>query len=369
MSSLVDLESERISYSMSLRYSALNLKKSYGTPPDIRRYVAHTENELRIQAFNTVAHIPQGLKNNYDAANWIENNPELNPRKVIGFLTSPAGRDILTIIASKTCREGAQNFVERLRDILTATGGMTIIGDAKTESEPLTSVLHEFAKALVGLQNNGRECVQEDDIAAVEQLCKCVLVLNEAIIQGNESASLQQFFAGVRSVSSGANGLLAPRQLTDIYNTLKANGPYMFEPKEDLFPAFLMTSSLWTASAQVSLDSLDPAAKTRWCVLTRSALYMFADESSPWPSECLPLGWVRCCMGERGDGTSCVELQSRGGSCPVLPLIHINALASSSLSYHSSAMLSFPSKAECDVAMKCIEKAVWNSIKFVNTCS
>jgi hypothetical protein len=350
--------------SMSLRYSALELKKMHGNPPDVRQYIAHSENELRIQAFNSVCHIPQGFSSDKDAADWIANNPELNPGQVVKFLTSPTAVLILGAIASQICGKGSQSFIERFQHYLETTGAVTLISEVDSMPNTLSVVLDEYAKA-VCIKQYG-DGAQQEDVDAVRQLCRCILSLNQAILNGNEASTLPQFFSAVRSFSNKAVGLLAPKQLTDIYNSLRNNGPIVYTSNSDIFPSFLFCSPSWRVHCSVSLHGFDGVCRPRWCVLTADALHVFVEEASPWPSECLPLGWLRCIRSERGEGM-CLELQSRCGNDPMIPLVHVGAGAASSLSYHSCVLLKFATAAECEESLPFLEKAIWKSNKLVSS--
>lgn len=355
------IDTERLFASMTLRYNALELKKTRGNPPDVRQYIALSENELRIQAFNTVCHIPQGFNDDKFAADWIVNNPELNPKRVVTFLTSPTGVLILRIIATEICGEIAHSFVGQFQHFLEITGAICLIHDIDNFPESLNVILDEYAKA-VSINQRGNS-VKQEDVDTVVQLCKCILSLNRAILNGSEASTLPHFFSVVRSFSNKAVGLLAPKQLTDIYNSLRQNGPFTYTSKSELFPSFLFYEPLWRSKCSVSLNGFEAVWRPRWCVLTSDALYIFPDENAPWPSECLPLGWLRCTTSEKGDGT-CVELQSRCGNNPVMPLVQMG-VGGASLSYHTCIVLKCATATECHESFRLIEKAVWNSAKLV----
>ena len=364
MASTIKTEAEQLANSIFLRCSALDLKRTYGNPPDIRQYVAHTENEFRIVAFNSCLQMPKCLTTNEDAANWIINSPELNPLKVVKFLTTLEGRPILAALAANICARGVQNFVERLREFLTISGAVTLISEVQNMPEPLRVVLEEFSSALLQAQPHAM------DLTAIVQLCKCVLILNLTIQDRSEASSLPQFFAAVRNISNQSTGLLAPQRLADIYHTLQRHGPIAPSPKTDLFPSFLLTTTVWQFTTIVSFTIPDSYLRTgqgagRWCVVAQNCLYVYTDKDSPYPSEGVPLGWVRCVISERGEGT-CIELQSRGGSNPVVPVIGMHSTAGPSLSYYPGVLLKFTTPAEGEETRGYLERAIWTCTKLVN---
>lgn len=312
--------------------------------PNVSEYLPSNSDFRNIVAFNNCQTLPKLLRpslsdlvstsheKNVSIVKWLMDTKALNPTTLAYFYARPENSAVLEGVLDVTYHLNGDSFVEFFRSYLTATGCMSLslslgvgVDDQSTssadngndndkqhhhhEDQPphqrdmtsnnnasiLNYHLSFFSKYYISHDVTCRNSANTDTDTweQVRALCHSLLSLSQAMhtpqhhhhqLQQQSQGSLPDFFSAVRLFAKTNYALFAPRSLTLMFNTIKANGPFSAPPAPDAStPPFLFSLSQNSrhCSIRVSLamNDINDSLVSRRVILTSNAMYTFEDRA------------------------------------------------------------------------------------------
>lgn len=379
-----------------LRYQYGHGSRPYSLP-NIMNYLPKTTNEWLIHYFNmnkidlVVTNISMKL---YD---WILNNsPQLNSLNVVNYLTENEERSqILSLIATKYNEEYRDNYIECLRAYLLTSGAIALIQSPMNDemNQKLQKILEIFASSLLLTHQTSYSTNQHE---MLYELSQCILTLNEAILTGQESYSLPMFFETIRKITSQKLQIFSARELSSLYNTLRANGPFVLPPRQSLSNFYLLSSPIFTTTCSVlfhhqntsrslhtfthsSGSRVDSIYQQRLLYLTPRAIYLDSPSETSNPSmtmECVPLEYMQFLRSEKDDyicelhpieNRSCLSIEYLYPLNLVFKNIHKSHEPQICLSFYKYILFKFDPTPSSELYFHQLEDCIWK-IRCENEC-
>jgi hypothetical protein len=408
-----------LSKAISHHTDAVKMRKSYPHQiPVVSEYLATSTAHRHIVAFNNSQNLPKYLiplqselestlhEKNASIVKWLMENKTLNPTTLAHFYARPENLSILECVLDIIYYIHADNFVEFLRSYMITTGCLSLVGDETappavtfhnegTQNQPqavatdpttnqslLNYHLSIFSKYYISHDDACRHSTHTDPDTweQIRELSHCILTLSEAISKSNNQdiGTLPDFFSVVRTFAKRNYAMFAPRNLTSMFNTLKANGSFALPKLPSGTPPFLFSNHFHTTRISFTFNDANDAFATRKVVLTRNAMYTFADVDAqegnePPPAsrgvgkciECVPLQYVKVQDSEMEYLS--IELHSHGEDLSI-PCFQIGEEGeeegeSLALAHYSCMFIKTRSHADHDALLAQLECCIWEISK------
>lgn len=288
---------------------ALNLLKSYGAAPLLSDFLPVRPDHKQVVLFNNCEKLPEHLvasRSDLDVTrcskttalvSWLTETKALNPASLVSYYGRPENISVLEGLLDRIFDANKDNFVELLRSYVAATGCMSVVVEGPSDqdldgssskvwttidTDSLVYYLFSFfSKYYI---NHHDSCRHNPDITPdtweqVAELCQRLLDLSMALHKSTQCmGTLQDFFVIVRSFAKRNFVLFSPRSLTNMFNTLKSNGPFLRPRISREIPAYLFANITRTARVTIAFNDVNDISLPRIIILTKDAMYTFEDK-------------------------------------------------------------------------------------------